>query len=252
MLNHTDLLPEEQAHPELCRELATIYQFRPAEEQMLARLQRQLVMRQTPYAETSLQIEPSRRLSIRRRSVWLVPAAALILALVGAVLVGPLAPWSSGKTSTAFAYAPINKSLQVSNGITLTAIKGYADPKHLVLYYEVHIPGDLRGKYPVAFAYTATLQGKESATNKMFTCQLSSGTNALTCANYLQTNRDIAGDTLQVTWHITQVELVPDIANAADVFLKGDWTLQFTLPFHHQVQDPPQLFPGTSMPPVNY
>lgn len=248
MLNREDLLPEEQAHPELCRELATLYQLRPAEKRMLVRLHGQLVTRQTPDAETHQQIEHLRRLPVRRRTAWLIPAAALILALVGTVLAGPLGSWFSGKTSTAFAYAPINKSLQISNGVTLTAIKGYADPKHLVLYYGVHIPSDLRGTYPLGFALKATLQGQEGTVSAT-ECGVKSATEESTCAIHLQTNQDIVGDTLQVTWHVTQVELIPDIANKADIFLKGDWTLQFTLPFHHQVQDPPQFFPGP--PPVN-
>lgn len=248
MINHDDLLPEEQAHPELCRGLATLYQFRPVEEQMLARVQGQLVTRQTPNAETSLQIEPSRRLSARRRTGWLMTAAALILALLGAGFAGPFSHWFGGSTSAPLAYAAINQSMQISNGVKLTAIKGYVDPKHLVLYFDAQMSSDLKSKYAGPLVSKSTIQGKDAK----ITWAVLAETTVNHGAIVVPSGGDIAGKTLQVIWHISEVELISQVPGSTPLFIKGDWTFRFSIPFHHEVQEPLQLnFPGVRPIPID-
>jgi hypothetical protein len=42
MLDHNDLLPEEQTYPHVVRELQMAYQMKPAEKQVLARVHERL------------------------------------------------------------------------------------------------------------------------------------------------------------------------------------------------------------------
>src|SRR5689334_16487697 len=164
-------LAEDVAH------IQAIYRAAEPPEQLSWTHFRFQLRQQTPLRQTAVQPFLRSQGEQRRIRRWriLATAAALLLALVGAGLVGPSSSWFSGKTSTAFAYTPINKSLQLSNGVTLTAIKGYSDPKHLVLYYGVHIPSDLRSTYPWGFALKATLQGKV-ATVSATECEVGSET----------------------------------------------------------------------------
>lgn len=248
--NYADLLSEASDHElnHLVQELDRAYTApqRPAGlSWATASHHLTLVPLRPSHAEGRSQRWPSWRLPARRRASWaLVTAAALVLALLGAGSAGPLAHWFGGSASTPFAYAAVNQSVQISNRITLTAVKGYVDPKHLVLYYDVQLSSDLSSKYAAAFVEQSTLQGKK-VQGECETSSLKEIKRVAHCAVILPSGGDIAGDTSKVTWHISEVGLVPfNNAGKISTLMKGDWTLQFSIPFSHQAQNPlPISFP---------
>lgn len=250
---YADLLPEgsEPALTALVQELDAVYTApqRPVGLSWTTASQRlRMVASHSADAETSLQTRPSRRVSIGRNVRWLVAAAALILVLVGTGFAGPLIHWPGGSAGAPLAYADINQSMQISNGVTLTATKGYVDPKHLVLYFDARLSGNLANTYTGPLVSESNIQGKDAKA----IWALLGDTAVNHGAIVVPSGGDIAGKVLQVTWHITEVELISKVPGQAPLFLKGDWTLRFSLPFHHDVQEPLQLdFPGVSPLPVN-
>lgn len=183
-----------------------------------------------------------------RRSWMLATAAVLLLALLGAGFASPLVHWFGGNTGTTVAYAAIDQSMQISNGVTLTATKGYVDPKHLVLYFDAQLSDELSSTYSGPVVTTSTIQGK--AAKITWAVVVSTGMNH--GAIVAPSGGDIAGKTLSVTWHIFEVELISVVAGGAPRFIQGNWVFQFSIPFHHDVQNPLQLtFPGVRPIPIH-
>lgn len=183
-----------------------------------------------------------------RRSWMLATAAALLLALLGAGFAAPFAHWFGGSTSAPVAYAAINQSMQIFNGVRLTATKGYVDPKHLVLYFDAQLSGDLKNKYTGPVVTRSTIQGKDA----QITWATLAGATVNHGAIVASSGGDIAGKTFQVTWHISEIELISTVPGGAPQYIKGDWTFHFSIPFHHKVQEPLQLtFPGIRPIPVH-
>src|SRR5579883_1443537 len=103
MLDQEELLPEEQANPGLIRELQTVYQLKPAEQEVLSRVHRRLAedSRPLPFSE-SLQARDHMRLSqpvsstsvlspsAWARQKWMWPLNALAALLLVGLLVGAL------------------------------------------------------------------------------------------------------------------------------------------------------------------
>lgn len=257
---------DEQAPMQETLLRVTLHEHAPQEvdlEQSWAVVSRQMAsLDGKPQPGMSLRLlTPGNSRRLPRRTSWpLVAVAALVLALLGAGLAGPLSSWFGGRTSTPFAYAAINESVQISNGITLTATKGYVDPKHLVLYYDVRVSSDLSGKYAVAFAFVekSTIQDKTVES----VCETQANNPVFHCAIVFPSDGDIAGETFTVTWHISEMRLMSrylllpthpttvistrmKTPAPTPTFIPGDWTLRFSLPFRHEVQDPLLIsFPG--------
>lgn len=182
----------------------------------------------------------------RRKSWALAAVAALLLALLGASFANVFGGLSNGNTNTPIAYAAINQSVQVNNGIKLTAVKGYADPKYLVLYYDVQLPKN-RSAYVTALVSKSTIQGK----NVMGMCSWSSNRGNVNpvshCAIIVQSGGNIAGNVLAVTWHISELRLFSFSKEGYNRMprIDGSWTMHFTIPFHHTVKNPlPLSFQG--------
>jgi hypothetical protein len=214
-----------------------------------------VVSQHMAYGGNTSQPESSRRQVISahrrlpsRRSRVLVAAAILLLALLGAGSAGTLAHWFGGSTGSSVAYAAINQSMQISNGVTLTATKGYVDPKHLVLYFSAQLSSELSRTYADAMVTASTIQGKDVKVTWIAVVE----TPAMYGAIVAPSGGDITGKIFHVTWHISGVELFPVISGIAPRFIKGDWTFRFSIPFHHEVQEPLQLtFPGVRPIPIH-
>lgn len=104
MLNHHDLLPEEQSNPGLIQELQATYRLRPEEQQVLTRVQERLAHSSQPLPLLdTVRIDdlprarqrvtpagpPTRISQFRRR--WLTRLGAFAAAMLVVVLVGSLA-----------------------------------------------------------------------------------------------------------------------------------------------------------------
>ena len=104
MLDHDELLPEEQAYPGLIQELRTIYQMRPEEKLVLTRVHQRLAQSSHPLPLpepiqagghtqpqwlVSVVSPPARPARFRQR--WLRPLNMLAAVLLVGVLVGSLA-----------------------------------------------------------------------------------------------------------------------------------------------------------------
>lgn len=194
------------------------------------------------------QFAPAMHQRLPGRKSWaLATAATLLLALLGVVFANPSAHWFAGSTRAPITYEAINESMQISHGVKLTATKGYADPKHLVLYFDAQLSSDLKSTYTGPVVTTSTLQGKDA--------KITWATLAETTVNHgaivASSGEDIAGMTWNVIRHISEVELISVVPGDAPLFIKGDWTFQFSIPFYHNVQEPLQLaFAGVSPIPV--
>ncbi|MDQ2714210.1 MAG: hypothetical protein M3Z08_04815 [Chloroflexota bacterium] len=103
MLDHNELLPEEQASPALVAELRTAYQMQPQEKQVLARVHARLAQNAQPIplpesAQVNGHIQPQRvtspaalpSRSSRPRQRWLPHLNALAAVLFVGLLVGSL------------------------------------------------------------------------------------------------------------------------------------------------------------------
>jgi len=188
-----------------------------------------------------------RRLPGRR--IWMVATAAVLLfALLSAGFASSLVHWFSGSPGAPVAYAAINQSMQISNGIALTATKGYVDPEHLVLYFDAQLSDELSSTYTGPVVTASTIQGK--AAKITWAAVVSTGMNH--GAIVAPSGGDITGKMFSVTWHIFEVELISLVSGGAPRFIQGNWVFQFSIPFHHDVQDPLQLtFPGVRPIPIH-
>lgn len=120
MLDHNDLLPEEQTYPHVVRELQAAYRLKPAEKQMLARVHERLA--QSSHAlprlepveradSTSLSTSFSQRPASSRQR-WLSRFNAIAAVLFITLLVGALA----------LTFSAIHRSSVGSSSTTLTRV----------------------------------------------------------------------------------------------------------------------------------
>lgn len=138
MLDHDELLPEEQAHPGLIQELRTIYLMKPEEQQVLSRVHQRLAedshslplpestragrRAQTPWPVSV--ISPRRHYGPRQR--WLRPLSTLAAVLFVGLLVGSLI--------LAFSINRSNVGLSAnSNRVFLAPVKTGGTPSHAEL-----------------------------------------------------------------------------------------------------------------------
>ncbi len=148
------------------------------------------------------------------------------MALIGASFAGPLSSWFSGNQVV---YAQINQSRQ-DQGITVTLLGGYVSDGGTEL--EVKIQKDTG--HGVPFASITILKYQQ----KVLTMAGGVGTGDLrtnfTClvswASAVHPPADV--QTITLTWHVTKLYVQTAIKIPPQV-IQGDWTFQFTLPFHH-------------------
>ncbi len=116
MLDHDELLPEEQAHPGLVQELRTLYHMKPEEQHVLSRVHQRLAEDSHPLplpesAQADSRAQPRRTVSVispldrpsRLRQRWLRPLSTLAAVLFVGLLVGSLVfAFSINRSSVGF------------------------------------------------------------------------------------------------------------------------------------------------------
>jgi hypothetical protein len=170
---------------------------------------------------------------VRRWKVFAV-AAALLIALIGAGLAGPLSGWLGRNQQV---YAQVNQTKQ-DQGITITMTKAYASLRGTYLAFRITLPSsEQRTAFAVAFAVLRyqdeTLQAPEIVGLRV------SNEGRENAFNFPALNPPTGIQEVTLTWHVTRIGLLD--MRGKKTFVKGDWTFTFTIPFHHDYSEPGAL-----------
>jgi hypothetical protein len=184
--------------------------------------------------------------SWRRKPLLWVAAVAAAVALMGATFTGGYYIFGWGLLRTPevqligneHLYADVNRS-QSANGITITVSKVYADEGSTLIAYTIRLAPQLSGSHPgpVIASYDLLDQYGEDAGGGGIICSpVSRDGRFVECLLDTTAYHPPASTSrLDLTWKITKIYV---FSNGSPDESDGDWTISFSVPFHHTSNGP--------------
>ncbi|HEY7416755.1 MAG TPA: DUF4179 domain-containing protein [Ktedonobacteraceae bacterium] len=162
----------------------------------------------------------------------LVAAIAVLIVLIGVGVTFPITSRLGGN-QVAHAYTQVNQTQQDQN-IKVTLLNAYASYSGTSLVTTVQI-GNERGHLVVP---SGTLRYQEEnlgiSSGSVFVAHVSHPNLSCQFYNYLAAHPPVDAQTVTLIWHVDQINIGQfPLAHNPGQIIYGNWTFQFTIPFHH-------------------
>jgi hypothetical protein len=169
----------------------------------------------------------------------LVAAIAVLLVLIG-IAAFPIANPQHGN-QTAYAYAQVNQTQQ-DQGVKVTLIEAYASNGGIKLVAKMQLVDTGRGMPAPDFDGTTLRYQQETLTNLSGGTVVANMKANYSCQFYLASAVHPPVDAQMITliWHVDKLLIATPNGHlpSHEQIIYGNWTFQFTIPFHHDNSKP--------------